>query len=230
MHRTQRAICSSIMVAALICGLAPALGVRAERIGADIAPPQQAPGGNISPDKPTKVQMLSERVVIEVLRVKGKGREDLPIAQVTASFNMRNAGSADETMTVRFPLTDPGGQGDGFGGFPEIQELSITVDGKPVPYKVVTTPNPEGADKPPVKWAAFDVTFPAGKDVDIEVSYLLESTGYMPYGTFRYILEIGRRVGWADRLRRDRAQAALRGHRRERGAGRVDQGGHNRRQ
>ncbi|GIV83310.1 MAG: hypothetical protein KatS3mg052_0317 [Candidatus Roseilinea sp.] len=168
--------------------------VPAALIRADIAPPEQAPGSNIQPEGTTRVQMAAERVTIEVLRVKGARNTGLPVANVVASFTMRNTGDAPETMTVRFPLRDPGGQGDGFGGHPEIEQVIVTVNGKRAPTRVVTTPNPRGESEPPIRWAAFDVTFPADEEVAIGVQYTLQSTGYPPYGRFKYILETG--AGW----------------------------------
>ncbi|MCS6848964.1 MAG: hypothetical protein RMN52_14765 [Anaerolineae bacterium] len=189
MHRTNapRRIAAITALASLFLLPAPAR--------ADIAPPEQAPGSNIQPAGATQVQMAAERVVIEVLRVKGARDTGLPVANVVASFTMRNTGNAAETMTVRFPLSDPSGQGDGFGGHPEIEQVIVTVNGKRTPTRVVTTPNPRSGSEPPIRWAAFDVTFPPGEDVAIDVRYILQSTGYMPYGRFKYILETG--AGWA---------------------------------
>lgn len=176
-------------VAASISLILPATPVQA-----DIAPPEQAPGSNIQPEGTTQVQMAAERVTIAVLRVKGARDTDLPVANVVASFTMRNTGNAPETMTVRFPLSDPDGRGDGFGSHPEIEQLIVAVNGKRLPTRVVTTTNPTGASEPPIRWAAFEVTFPPGKDVVINVQYILQSTGYPPYGRFKYILETG--AGW----------------------------------
>ncbi|BCX03147.1 MAG: hypothetical protein KatS3mg053_1085 [Candidatus Roseilinea sp.] len=163
-------------------------------VRADVAPPEQAPGSNIQPAGATRVQMTEERVVIEVLRIKGARDTGLPVANVVASFTMRNTGNTAETMTVRFPLSDPSGQGDGFGGHPEIEQVIVTVNGKRAPTRVVTTPNPRGESEPPIRWAAFDLTFPADEEVAIGVQYTLQSTGYPPYGRFKYILETG--AGW----------------------------------
>jgi hypothetical protein len=174
----------------MLCSLSvPLINARA-----DVAPPEQAPGSSIEPAQPTRVQMAAESIVIDVLNVKGKGVSALPLASVTANFTMRNAGDADESMVVRFPISDPSGDGDGFGGQPEIDNIVVKVNGRTVPTRVVTTPNPRGEGEPPIKWAAFEVTFPQGKDTRIDVSYILQSTGYMPYGAFRYILETG--AGW----------------------------------
>ncbi len=178
------------LLAIVLCSLSlPMLVARA-----DVAPPEQAPGSNIEPGQQTRVQMAAESVLIEVLNVKGKGVSALPLAAVTARFTMRNAGDADETMTVRFPISDPSGMGDGYGGQPEIDNITVKVNGKLVPTHIITTPNPAGEKDPPIKWAAFDVTFPKGRDTKIEVGYILQSTGYMPYGAFKYILETG--AGW----------------------------------
>lgn len=188
MRRISKSV--RIILVVLLCSLSfPLIHARA-----DVAPPEQAPGSNIEPAQATKVQMAAESVLIDVLSVKGKGVSALPIAAVTAKFTMRNAGDADETMTVRFPISDPSGLGDGFGGQPEIDNIVVKVNGKIVPTRVITTPNPAGEKEPPIKWAAFDVTFPKGRDTKIEVSYILQSTGYMPYGAFKYILETG--AGW----------------------------------
>jgi tetratricopeptide (TPR) repeat protein len=44
----------------------------------------------------------------------------------------------------------------------------------------------------------FNVTFPPGKDVAIEVAYTVNGFGYYPYEAFRYILETG--AGWKDTI------------------------------
>lgn len=176
----------AIAAAALLGTLLPASPGQA-----NIAPPEQAPGSNITPETSTRVQMVAERVVIEVLRVKDTGDDGLPVANVTATFTMRNNGPAGETLRVRFPLTDPSGMGDGFGGHPEIELFIIRVNGRRAATQTITTPNPQGADKPNVKWAAFEVAFPPGRDVEIAIEYILQSTGYPPYGRFKYILETG---------------------------------------
>lgn len=69
--------------------------------------------------------------------------------------------------------------------------MIVAVNGKRVPTRVVTTTNPTGASEPSIRWAAFEVTFPPGKDVTIKLQYILQSTGYAPYGRFKYILETG---------------------------------------
>jgi cytochrome c-type biogenesis protein CcmH/NrfG len=159
----------------------------------DIAPPGQAPGSTISPTVATHVQMVKERVVIDVLRVKGPV-DGLPIANVIATFTMRNNGTKAESMQVLFPLTDPSGVDDGFGIYPEIDTYKVRVNGREVKTTIVETPNPLGGDRPNVKWAGFDVTFPPGDDVQIQVEYILKSSGVSPQGVFRYFVETG--AGW----------------------------------
>jgi hypothetical protein len=56
---------------------------------------------------------------------------------------------------------------------PRIESFQVTVDSNAVDYTVSELPNPKGADRPPLPWASFPVTFPAGADTNIHVSYLL---------------------------------------------------------
>src|SRR2546428_12670213 len=82
---------------------------------ADIAPPEQPPGSNISPGGQTQVRMAAERVVLDVRPREFSGTEpylagQLAEAQVSGDFTMHNLGAADEQMQVRFPLGDPSGR------------------------------------------------------------------------------------------------------------------------
>jgi len=170
---------------------------------ADMAPPEPPAGSNLAPGaEQTQVQMIAETVIIDVRSIQPKPQpylvSDVCNAKVTASFTMRNQGSVEETMQARFPLRDPSGMGDGYFNFPEIQNLSVKVDGKPVRTQKIETPNPNNEEDPPVTWAAFDVIFPPGKDVMVDVIYYQEPSGYMPFATFTYILETG--AGWKDAI------------------------------
>jgi len=49
-----------------------------------------------------------------------------------------------------------------------------------------------------VPWAEFNVSFPAGQDLPIQVAYNLNGSGYMPFTAFYYILETG--AGWQDTI------------------------------
>jgi hypothetical protein len=160
---------------------------------ADVAPPDQPPGVNPIPGKEnTQVSMLAETVTMSVL----KQSEDPKIGQakVDAVFTMRNLGSAAEGMQVRFPLSFWNGWDNGFGKFPEITDLVVKVNGGKVDTERITTPNDSGIVSNPVPWAAFNVSFPPGQDVKIEVIYTGGGATESPYVSFRYILETG--AGW----------------------------------
>ena len=166
---------------------------------ADIAPPQPPPGSNIGPgDQPTQVQMVWERVTLKVITVpsaKPALAGDVAAARVTATFSMRNQGTAREQLAVRFPLSNPDGSGDGtLNNWPEIKDLQAKVNQQGVGVGRITTPNPFGEQYPAVAWGVFNVTFPPGKDVLIDVTYTAQPQGYLPFGTFHYILETG--AGW----------------------------------
>jgi hypothetical protein len=169
-------------------------------VQADVAPPHQPPGANPIPgNQQTQVQMAAETVVITVQTTPFWIKSSWPNAvndwaKVKASFTMHNQGSAAENMQVQFPLENPNGGGNGNFGYPLIQNFAVQVNGAPVNITKITTPNPLGGDNPPVHWASFGVTFPAGQDVHIDVSYAEEATGYIPVDMFEYILETG--AGW----------------------------------
>ena len=159
---------------------------------ADIAPPETPPGGNPSPGgENTQVRMLSETVTLVVRETPSQG--SLGQAQVTAVFDMQNTGSVDEQMQVRFPLTFPNGLLGAFGELPEIADLQVKVDGRKTPTQRTTLENPGNSDAA-IPWGAFEATFPAGKTVRIEVTYLEEAWGEYSYIVFGYVLETG--AGW----------------------------------
>lgn len=166
---------------------------------ADAAPPEQPPGSNLAPgEEVTQVQMFAETVLIEVQTAPWPGVRLSSVvrdwAKVTATFTMLNQGQVEESMQVRFPLTNPSGWGDGWGDYPEIEDIRIWVDGLQVPTTRLTAPSPVGKDQPPVEWAGFDVTFPVGEEVEIETRYSQRATGYHPVSEFLYFLETG--AGW----------------------------------
>lgn len=156
---------------------------------ADVAPPYYPPGSNLQPGaESTQVQMVSEVVLVDV-RDNGK----LGSALVTADFVMRNLGTETEKMAARFPIS----ANDGRGGYPEIQDLVISIAGQVVQYRRVSYPDARYGDEM-VPWAEFDITFPPGMDLPIQVRYKLDGTGYAPYTAFYYILETG--AGWRDTI------------------------------
>ncbi len=157
-------------------------------VRADVAPPAYPPGFNPAPgSEQTQVRMESETVRMDIL--EESGGDQMGIAQVRAVFNMKNLGKADETMAVRFPA----GAGDGFFGVAPIQDILVKVNGATVSVRNISGEDPnEFEDEVP--WVEFDVLFPAGKEVKIEVAYTLEATGEMPYVWFEYIFSTG--AGW----------------------------------
>lgn len=159
---------------------------------ADIAPPINPPGSNLQPGSDvTQVRMLSETVLIDVKN--DTTPDSLGSAAVTADFTMHNLGSADESMAVRFPISADNGRGQ----YPEITNLAIKVNGKQVSYRRVSYPEIRYQSQD-VPWAEFDVTFPVGQDVVIEVAYNLNGSGYQPYTAYYYVLETG--AGWKDTI------------------------------
>jgi hypothetical protein len=191
---------SKIGLSLLILAFGILLLIPGQPARADIAPPSEPPGSNISPGDSTQVQMLSETVQIQVQPVAYQSRPRLAaefaLASVKASFVMRNQGQVAEQLQVRFPLMDPSGMGDGFGNYPEIQGIQVRINEKPVTTSRVTSPTPNTWDDnaPPISWAAFTANFPPGRKVNINVQYNLQPTGYFPVAEFVYILETG--SGW----------------------------------
>ncbi len=162
-------------------------------VRADAAPPIEPPGSNLQPgEEITQVRMAAETVVIEVQR--DITPESLGRARVTADFTMRNLGSADESMAVRFPISS----NDGRGKYPELSNLLIRVNGKQVQSRRTEYPDINPLYEGLVPWADFDVTFPVGQDVSIRVAYDLKGSGYYPFTAFYYILETG--AGWKDTI------------------------------
>jgi len=164
---------------------------------ADIAPPESPPGTNLVPgNETTQVRMMAETVTLDV-QEKNAGNW-LGQAKVTAVFQMRNLGSAEEKMDVRFPLSYWNGSSDGFGNFPEITDLNVFVNDRYVGTHRITTDNPDSIFSNTIPWSAFSVTFSPGKDVKIKVTYTANGFGEYTYMAFKYILETG--AGWYDTI------------------------------
>jgi hypothetical protein len=96
---------------------------------ADIALHAEPLGSNISPADSTQVQPVD-------YQSRPRLAAEFALAGVKASFSMRNQSQAAEQLQVRFPLKDPSGMGDGFGHYPEIQDIRVRVNEK------ATTPSP----------------------------------------------------------------------------------------
>jgi hypothetical protein len=158
---------------------------------ADVAPPIYPPGSNLQPgSETTQVRMVAETVQIDV-----KADKSLGIARITADFTMRNLGNQSESMAVRFPIS----ASDGRSEYPEITNLAIKVNGEQISFRRANYPDIRYYNQDTnVPWAEFDVTFPVGQDVAIQVAYNLNGSGYMPFTAFYYILETG--AGWKDTI------------------------------
>ncbi len=169
-------------------------------INPDMAPPLQPPGSSIGPEGQTQVEMASETVTITVTSIAVTDNEDLyfsstvSIADVKASFTMRNTGSIDEQMMARFPLMNLDGWGDGYGNFPKVKGFKVWVNGEQTEYEEIEEPNESGYEETPIAWASFSVNFPVAQDVLVEVEYSLMPTGYYPQADFYYLLQTG--SGW----------------------------------
>jgi hypothetical protein len=172
----------------LLLGLVVCLFAFPSNVKADIAPPEQPPGSNPLPGfEPTQVRMVSETVTIEIVASAPKG--SLGQAKVTASFTMKNLGSIDESMPVRFPL----GVADERSGKARITDLTVKIDGVYVSLNEVTGTDPY-YDFGSVPWVEFNAVFPAGRDVNIQVKYTLEAGGESPFTLFSYVFSTG--AGW----------------------------------
>jgi hypothetical protein len=180
-NRKLLAVCILIAVAAAIV---PGRAARS-----DAAPPREPPAGNVWPAAgTTMVQMTAENVTLWIRPASGKGY----VAAVTADFNFRNQGTAAESMQVRFPMEPVNGGGDGYGGRPLIRNFAAKTGGAALPITTVEEPFEDG---PAVAWSTFPVTFPAGKDVFLRVTYETGfSSGHYGDSWLDYILETG--AGW----------------------------------
>ena len=158
-------------------------------VSADVAPPIQPPITNLEPgSQTTNVRMLAETVLIEIQPDSQK--DSLGTARITAQFTMRNLGTTTETMAARFPISANNGRGE----YPELSNLSIKINSTQTQYLRVNYPDIRWQDSD-VPWAEFNVTFPVGIDVNIEIAYTLKGSGYPPFTAFYYILETG--AGWS---------------------------------
>ena len=162
---------------------------------ADVAPPANPPGSNLQPGtQATQVRMMAETVLIDVKN--DTTPNSLGSASVTADFTMRNLGSSDENMAARFPISS----NNGFGKYPEITDIVIKINGRQVSYRRANYPDVLYPTVDAAPWAEFDITFPAGQDVAVEVTYNLQGSGYptLPYASYYYILDTG--AGWKDTI------------------------------
>lgn len=186
---------SLLLVGGLICGGILLSLVIASPTLADVGVHPILPGGsNIQPEGDTPIQMTAEVVMMNVrpateadnalitLNPEAYGLQFQTvwfsaIAEVQADFTMNNPMSDAVSLTAWFPLASAlenvGWELNPDEIVPRIESFQVAVDGNPLNYAVSQLPNPKGADRPLLPWASFPVTFPAGKETIIHVSYLL---------------------------------------------------------
>lgn len=148
---------------------------------ADAAPPPDPTVGGVGPYRPqkTNVQMMSEKVIIDVPPSPSNLEQPKHI-KVNASFTMRNQGQVDEQMQVIFPLTrlNTGGTEEALYCI-DTSTFHVKVHGRELSFTTITTPpeititDMEHGFSPEVQWAAFDVTFPVKQDVLLDRQILL---------------------------------------------------------
>jgi tetratricopeptide (TPR) repeat protein len=178
-----------LLVFAVILALVAGLAQKSISVRADVAPPQAPPGANPdSGDVFTQVRMMDEKVVIEVL--EENDITHMGTAFVWAEFHMKNLGNTTEVLMVRFPSS----YNDGFSGYPEIKNIMVYVDNATVPTSRVNLDGEPDNWDDPVQWVEFQVVFPPGEIVEIEVDYTLHGTGEYPFVSYGYLLETG--AGW----------------------------------
>ena len=177
-------------------------------VRADIAPPQPPLGADLVPGlENTQVRMQAETVRIEL---PSSSPSDNWQASVSATFKMRNLGSSAESMPVRFPMfmtEEYAGLQAGCPypdtNYPAIQDFRALVEDVPAEVKIIPAAldHFENGTTTTVQkpcWAEFQVTFPAGQDLKIEVRYRIQGQlfghGETNYLGFPYILTTG--AGW----------------------------------
>jgi hypothetical protein len=204
----------------LVCTLLALLVAAPAR--ADVGVQPILPGGsNISPEDETPIQMVAEKVVLNVraaieadnavvtLNPAAYGFEYYEwaprwftaVGDVEADFAMNNPATEAVSMAVWFPLASALQSVEWDLNHdeivPRIEGLQVQVDGEPVVLSESEWPNPKGEDKPPLPWASFPVIFPAGKQTNIHVSYTVPAERTLDDIGMRlfYVFQTG--AGWA---------------------------------
>jgi hypothetical protein len=172
---------------------------------ADMAPPPEVELGGLLSFQDTEVQMMYERVELELQMFYSEDGLD-PIQNrvvVNAYFVMKNQGVIDESMQAVFPsqslpICHGNTSGDSFTFYNIIQDsFEVAIDGVVVPTSVLEAPYGECLDYP---WLAFDINFPVNKEVLVKVSYIMETFNVDSAQNIDYILETG--AGWKGKIGR----------------------------
>ncbi len=210
------AVCGLVLACILLSPMA------ASPVWADVGVQPILPGGsNIQPEGQTPIQMVAEKVVLNVRKATEADNAAVKlnpdayalkysmyapawypaVAEVAADFTMANPTGEVESMMAWFPLASAletvewNLNPDEI--VPRIESFQVAVEGEPLVFNVSELPNPKGQDKPPLPWASFPVTFPAGKETHIHVSYVLPAYQTLDFIGMRlyYIFQTG--AGWA---------------------------------
>jgi hypothetical protein len=193
-------------------------------VQADVGVRPILPGGsNIQPEDETPIQMADEVITMNIrpaneadnailqLNPDAYGLQFQPlwysyISEVKADFTMNNPTTEDVSLTAWFPLASAlenvNWEINPDEIVPRIASFQVSVDGNPIDYAVSELPNPKGAHKPPLPWASFPVSFLAGKESSIQVSYLLPLQTSVKGSELAlyYIFQTG--AGWAGPIRK----------------------------
>jgi hypothetical protein len=172
-------------------------------------------GSIVSPYKfiHTRVRMVDEQVRLKI-RPVNRNQITYQQVEVGADFDLFNTSPVTESMKAVFPLTDlkcPWVAGPGAWTFREkaIDENSFKVfmDGKAAATTAITTTTVITQEfgsgysmelECQTQWKQFEAIFPPGRNVKIQVTYLMQPafelgegfTGY-PWDSFTYILKTG---------------------------------------
>jgi hypothetical protein len=213
-HRLLLFPVCSLALMILLFGLTVPSPVRAD-VGVQ---PILPVGSSIDPGEETHIQMAAEVVTMNVrpatvadndlvkLNPASYGYNFQPVwypgvAEVEADFTMKNPTGEAVSMTVWFPLAysleNVSWKLNPDEIVPRIAGFRTAVDGQPVQYAVSEWPNPKGADKPPLPWASFPVTFPPDVETTIHVGYVLplKPVPKQPVMDLTYVFQTG--AGWA---------------------------------
>jgi hypothetical protein len=167
---------------------------------ADVGPVWTAQGAGVAPgEEPTQVQMVSETVTITVEPLEPPAdkawirMDHLVATHVDATFQMRNQGSEDETVEVWFPLTTGVEYGENVPYPGQAENFKAWVNGEPVEVDEAPGRDLLGV-RDEVPWAKWSVTFPAGEDIELRVTYDTHPVEWGGWAVGHYILETG--AGW----------------------------------
>jgi tetratricopeptide (TPR) repeat protein len=204
---------SKIMIFGLTVVLLFTFCGKSQKVHADAAPPPGAIGSDLYPNlNATKVRMEAETVVITI----PENCDYYGYSIVTATFYMRNMGEDTEEMKARFPMNlneygmlyelETGTDYCGYSDFPSIDNLSVRVNNQET--NIVTTTktieawwsSPENSSFSTFNcWAYFDVTFPPGEQVIIQIQYKVGGYKWESRQvSYKYIMQTGQ--GWYDTI------------------------------